>query len=157
MSVLKPGFHMIATIAVIAEKKHWTLKTFAKNKPLTCINPRRWVEPSRLFTVWSSPLFRSIINYESDRWHDKNDIVEGGHITWMWEFASQKVQRSQRSELPLSSDRSDNDNDSDNDRWDRKSSISAIVVAAIAGEWFPYQGHPTTIFGKYLFGRRFDI
>ena len=31
---------------------------------------------------------------------------------------------------PLSSDRSDND------RWDIKSSISAIVVAAIAGEWF---------------------
>ena len=33
---------------------------------------------------------------------------------------------------PLSSDRSDNN------RWDIKSSISAIVVAAIAGEWFPY-------------------
>ena len=33
---------------------------------------------------------------------------------------------------PLSSDRSDNS------RWDVKSSISAIVVAAIAGEWFPY-------------------
>ena len=33
---------------------------------------------------------------------------------------------------PLSSDRSDND------RWEIKSSISAIVVAAIAGEWFPY-------------------
>ena len=32
----------------------------------------------------------------------------------------------------LSSDRSDND------LWDRKSFISAIVVAAIAGEWFPY-------------------
>ena len=27
---------------------------------------------------------------------------------------------------------------SDNNRWDIKSSISAIVVAAIAGEWFPY-------------------
>ena len=26
---------------------------------------------------------------------------------------------------------------SDNNRWDVKSSISAIVVAAIAGEWFP--------------------
>ena len=35
------------------------------------------MEPSRLFTVWSSS--RSIINNESDRWHDKNDIVEGGH------------------------------------------------------------------------------
>ena len=33
---------------------------------------------------------------------------------------------------PLSSDRSDNN------RWDIKSSILAIVVAAIAGEWFPY-------------------
>ena len=33
---------------------------------------------------------------------------------------------------PLSSDHSDND------RWEIKSSISAIVVAAIAGEWFPY-------------------
>ena len=33
---------------------------------------------------------------------------------------------------PLSSDRSDNK------RWDIKSSILAIVVAAIAGEWFPY-------------------
>ena len=31
---------------------------------------------------------------------------------------------------PLSSDRSDNN------RWDVKSSFSAIVVAAIAGEWF---------------------
>ena len=31
---------------------------------------------------------------------------------------------------PLSSDRSDND------RWDRTFYISAIVVAAIAGEWF---------------------
>ena len=33
------------------------------------------------------------------------------------------------------SDRSDRSN---NNRLDRKSSISAIVVAAIAGEWFPY-------------------
>ena len=33
---------------------------------------------------------------------------------------------------PLSSDRSDNNH------WDIKSYISAIVVAAIAGEWFPY-------------------
>ena len=33
---------------------------------------------------------------------------------------------------PLSSD------SSDNDRWDIKSSISVIVVAAIAGKWFPY-------------------
>ena len=33
---------------------------------------------------------------------------------------------------PLSSDRSDNN------RWDVKSSFSAIVVAAIAGEWFLY-------------------
>ena len=32
---------------------------------------------------------------------------------------------------PLSSDRSDNN------RWGIKSSISAIVVTAIAGEWFP--------------------
>ena len=36
---------------------------------------------------------------------------------------------------PLSSDRSDR---SHNDRWDRKSPISVIVVAAIAGKWFPY-------------------
>ena len=41
------------------------------------------------------------------------------------------------------SDRSDHmkplfSNRSDNNRWDIKSSISAIVVAAIAGEWFPY-------------------
>ena len=36
---------------------------------------------------------------------------------------------------PLSRDRSDR---SDNDRWHRKSSISAILVAVIAGEWFPY-------------------
>ena len=76
------------------------------------------------------------------------------------------------------------------DRGDRKSSISAIVVAAIAGEWFPeeevfrrkslavaaiiweplssdrgdrkssisaIQGQPTSIFGKYMFGRRFEI
>ena len=27
---------------------------------------------------------------------------------------------------------------SDNDRWDRTFYISGIVVAAIAGEWFPY-------------------
>ena len=27
---------------------------------------------------------------------------------------------------------------SDNDHWDTKSSISVIVFAAIAGEWFPY-------------------
>ena len=33
---------------------------------------------------------------------------------------------------PLSSDRGDNN------RCDIKSSISAIVVTAIAGEWFPY-------------------
>ena len=36
---------------------------------------------------------------------------------------------------PLSSDRSDNDH------WDRKNSVSVIVVAAIAkiaGKWFPY-------------------
>ena len=33
---------------------------------------------------------------------------------------------------PLSSDCSDND------RWDIKSSISVILVAAIAGKWFPY-------------------
>ena len=33
---------------------------------------------------------------------------------------------------PLSNDRSDNN------RWDGTFSISAIVVAAIAGEWFPY-------------------
>ena len=32
----------------------------------------------------------------------------------------------------LSTDRSDNN------RWDIKCFISAIVVAAIAGEWFPY-------------------
>ena len=36
---------------------------------------------------------------------------------------------------PLSSDRSDR---SDNNSWDIKSSISAIVVAAISREWFPY-------------------
>ena len=35
---------------------------------------------------------------------------------------------------PLSSDRRDR---SDNDRWDIKSAISAIVVVAIPGEWFP--------------------
>ena len=28
---------------------------------------------------------------------------------------------------------------SDNNRWDIKSSISAIVVTAIAEEWFPYE------------------
>ena len=33
---------------------------------------------------------------------------------------------------PLSGERSDND------RWDRTFSISAILVAAIAGKWFPY-------------------
>ena len=33
---------------------------------------------------------------------------------------------------PLSNDRSDNN------RWDGTFSISVIVVAAIAGEWFPY-------------------
>ena len=33
---------------------------------------------------------------------------------------------------PLSSDRSNND------RWDRKSSISVIVVATTAEKWFPY-------------------
>ena len=37
----------------------------------------------------------------------------------------------------FSSDHFDSDR-SDNDRWDRKSSISAIVVTAIAGKWFPY-------------------
>ena len=36
---------------------------------------------------------------------------------------------------PLSSDRSDR---SDNDRWDRKRSISVIVVATTAEKWFPY-------------------
>ena len=36
---------------------------------------------------------------------------------------------------PLSSDCS---NRSDKDHWDRIFSISAIVVAAIAGKWFPY-------------------
>ena len=36
---------------------------------------------------------------------------------------------------PLSSDRSDR---SDNNSLDIKSSISAIVVAAISREWFPY-------------------
>ena len=36
---------------------------------------------------------------------------------------------------PLSIDRCDNDR-SDNDRWDRTFYISAIVVAAIAREWF---------------------
>ena len=35
----------------------------------------------------------------------------------------------------LSSGRNDR---SDNNRLDIKSAISAIVVAAIAGEWFPY-------------------
>ena len=37
----------------------------------------------------------------------------------------------------FSSDHFDSDR-SDSDRWDRKSSISAIVVTAIAGKWFPY-------------------
>ena len=48
--------------------------------------------------------------------------------------AKKKKNFSDRSDhmKPLSSDRSDNDH------WDIKSSISAIVVAAIAGEWFPY-------------------
>ena len=54
-----------------------------------------------------------------------------------------KVQRSQRSyQKPLSSDRSDNN------PWDRKSSISAIVVAAIAGEWFPYDRCDRWIFSQ---------
>ena len=39
---------------------------------------------------------------------------------------------------PLSSDRSDRSDRSDNDRWDIKSSILVIVVAAIAGKCFPY-------------------
>ena len=39
---------------------------------------------------------------------------------------------------PLSSDRSDRSDRSDNNSWDIKSSISAIVVAAISREWFPY-------------------
>ena len=56
-----------------------------------------------------------------------------------------KVQRSQRSyQKPLSSDRSDNN------PWDRKSSISAIVVAAIAGEWFPYDRCDRWIFSQRL-------
>ena len=67
----KPGFHMIATMAVIAP--------FAEEK-------------------------------------NESEIAA---ITWK----------------PLSSDRSDR---SDNDRWGRKSSISAIVVATISGKWFPY-------------------
>ena len=33
---------------------------------------------------------------------------------------------------------SDSSDRSHNDRWDRKSPISVIVVAAIAGKWFPY-------------------
>ena len=36
---------------------------------------------------------------------------------------------------PLSGDRSDR---GDNDRWERIFSISVIVVAVIAGKWFPY-------------------
>ena len=36
---------------------------------------------------------------------------------------------------PLSSDRSDG---SDNNRCDIKSYTTAIVVTAIAGEWYPY-------------------
>ena len=49
-------------------------------------------------------------------------------------IAEEKKNFSDRSDhmKPLSIDRSDNN------RWDIKSSISAIVVAAIAGEWFPY-------------------
>ena len=49
-------------------------------------------------------------------------------------IAEKKKYFSDRSDhmKPLSSDRSDNN------RWDIKSSILAIVVAAIAGEWFPY-------------------
>ena len=72
MIKLKPGFHMITTIAVIAATAKKKKKNF------------------------------------SDR-SDHSDHMK-----------------------PLSSDRSDNS------RWDVKSSISAIVVAAIAGEWVPY-------------------
>ena len=43
-----------------------------------------------------------------------------------------RCDRSRDHMKPLSSDRNDNN------RRDIKSSISAIVVAAIAGEWFPY-------------------
>ena len=49
-------------------------------------------------------------------------------------IAEEKKNFSDRSDhmKPLSIDRSDNN------RWDIKSSISAIVVNEIAGEWFPY-------------------
>ena len=72
MIKLKPGFHMIATIAVIAAIAETKNKNFSGRS-------------------------------------DHSDHMK-----------------------PLSSDRRDNN------RWDIKSSISAIVVAAIAGEWFPY-------------------
>ena len=60
-------------------------------------------------------------------------------------IAEKKVQRSQRSEPPLSCDRSEND------LWDRKSSISAIVVAAIAGEWFPYDRYMIAAIDRWTF------
>ena len=51
----------------------------------------------------------------------------------IWSLRSLRSLRKKSSAIiwkPLSSDRSDND------RWDRTFCISAIVVAAIAGEWF---------------------
>ena len=49
-------------------------------------------------------------------------------------IAEKKKNFSNRSDhmKPLSSDRSDNN------RWDIKSSLSAIIVAVIAGEGFPF-------------------
>ena len=47
---------------------------------------------------------------------------------------------------PLSSNCSDR---SDNDRWDTTSSMSANVVAAISGKWFPYyRGGRWTFFSQ---------
>ena len=48
----------------------------------------------------------------------------------IWSLRSLRKKSSEIVWKPLSSDRSDND------RWDRTFYISAIVVAAIAGEWF---------------------
>ena len=47
---------------------------------------------------------------------------------------------------PLTSDRNDR---SDNERWDIKSSISVIIVAAIARKWFPYDRYD--LFDRWTF------
>ena len=67
-----------------------------------------------------------------DRWEKKSSAIAA--IIWK----------------PLFSDRSDNDH------WDRTFYISAIVVAAIAGTWFPYDRYDRCDGLTFFLGDRSD-